>query len=632
MRRVERTGLKVAQQQLIVEFAISFRLLERNAVARIVGKAHAVAVCLNTTVARAIGIHHIRFNSREKPAGRIALPYIGINTLIELMVLHESALNAVYRLAVFRVRLTPDGVSNAGGGHEVAFIRTVKKHLRGKALSAFSADGNDTPILLLHSFAAPVETLIAVKNDCVIPYPEIQHLPRRARLKRPHRILTTLPARPSARLVFAALLELPRRILFIMRLDILVELSGDAAERTLVADIGLSKSAGSEPADVRRRLDHNRLKSHLPRLNRRRYSGGRSSIDHDILFVARPCPASLFDKIASLQQFCAVLLSVAAGPRRHEKALHALRGNVFFCELYDYVEILRYLVVGRTRNLVVLRLFKLKEAERASPRLRPVAFGDLLVVAHHILQEEIVPVGLHDTMRHLLKELLVMLPVDITPEPRLRPMLLDLLHREEEVVPPQVALTHNGKTASLLRSNLLLVPAKMKETRLAEYLAHIADHIRADLVVFRSGDLTRILLEPCVMRRRKVQFGNRLNSQSSQTGKFRLHLLRRPATFHGEFRMARIHHSLTKINEKKVHPLLRGVLCHLVPKLLVRAVEVAGVPVPLLFRLRLPDKRFFAPHVVSELHHQPPHHLPVTMRRRRRTESRNNRQHRHHGC
>ena len=327
-----------------------------------------------------------------------------------------------------------------------------------------------------------------------------------------------------------------------------------------------------------------------------------------------------------------MLFAIAAGPRRHEEAFDTFRGDVLLRELDDHFEILRHLVVGRTRNLVVLCLFKLQKAERTSPRLRPLTLVDLLVVANHVLQEEIVPIGLHHTMRHLLKKLLMMLPVHITPEPRLRSMLLDLLHSEEEIVPPKIALTDHGKTALALRNHLFFIPAKMEETRLAEYLAHIADHIRADLVVFRSGDLTRILLEPCVVRSGEIEFRYRLNSQSSQTGKFRLHLLRRPAAFHGEFRMARIHHSLAKIYEQKVNALFRGVLSHLVPKLLVRAVEVAGVPVPLLFRLRLPDKRLFAPHVVAELHHKPPHHLPVTMRRCRRTESRNNRQHRHHGC
>ena len=170
----------------------------------------------------------------------------------------------------------------------------------------------------------------------------------------------------------------------------------------------------------------------------------------------------------------------------------------------------------------------------------------------------------------------------------------------------------------------------MEKARLPEYLADIAYHIRADLVVFRRRKLPRILLQPCIVGSGKVELRDRLQPERPQTRKLSLHLLRRPAAFHGEFRMARIDHAFTKVNEQKVNALLRRVLSHLVPKFLVRAVEVAGVPVPLLFRFRLPDKRLLPPHVVAELHHKPPHHLPVTMRRRRRTESRNKRQHRSH--
>ena len=98
--RIERSGLQIPEQQLVVEFAVSLRLFERNHVARIVGKAHAIAVRLNPAVAGAVWRINVNFNTGQESAGRIALPDIRINALVELMVLHPGALDAVDRLAV----------------------------------------------------------------------------------------------------------------------------------------------------------------------------------------------------------------------------------------------------------------------------------------------------------------------------------------------------------------------------------------------------------------------------------------------------------------------------------------------------------------------------------------------------
>ena len=166
-------------------------------------------------------------------------------------------------------------------------------------------------------------------------------------------------------------------------------------------------------------------------------------------------------------------------PRSHDHALQALGGDLLVAVFGHVREVLRDTVAVRAaRRNVVSGLGQRKERlnVRFSIHLR------LLGPVH--------PRILHDRLRHPATELffelfLVMTAQIVAPRPCARTMFLHLAHEPIEVVPPKLSLPHheNG-TVRVEHGHVLFVEADVEVFDRSEYVHRVADHVRADLVVF----------------------------------------------------------------------------------------------------------------------------------------------------
>ena len=77
-----------------------------------------------------------------RPLARIAGLHIRIDRQRELMARAKlSHFDAIQSFAVLCVSLAPDGVRDAGLGHQIAFIGRINKFLAGEGLAALHGDG-----------------------------------------------------------------------------------------------------------------------------------------------------------------------------------------------------------------------------------------------------------------------------------------------------------------------------------------------------------------------------------------------------------------------------------------------------------------------------------------------------------
>ena len=219
----------------------------------------------------------------------------------------------------------------------------------------------------------------------------------------------------------------------------------------------------------------------------------------------------------------------------------------------------------------------------------------------------VVPVRLHDALRHPFQELVLVPPQEIAPYPRAHAKLLDSLDEEVEVMPPEFPLAHGAIGVFVLVSRSLLVVAEMEEARLVEYLAHVADHVGAHSVVFRRRDHASIFLEPRIVRSGEVELRDRLQAHAAQPRKLLAHLLGVPRSLYGKFGMARIEISFANVDHDGVEAALDHPIRQPAPHGLVKPeafLRTHGVEV--LFLGKAPAVHLdVAPHVVPQLKEHP---------------------------
>ena len=109
---------EVAEEKFVFPLVVVRGFLERNAVLRIVRKAHAEAIRLHALVAVAVLLVRIaRLDAGKKSAFGLAIHDVGTDALLQLMALRLAELDAADRLAVYAVRLASDGVADARRRH-----------------------------------------------------------------------------------------------------------------------------------------------------------------------------------------------------------------------------------------------------------------------------------------------------------------------------------------------------------------------------------------------------------------------------------------------------------------------------------------------------------------------------------
>ena len=125
--------LDVAEVEFVAEGVVAFGFGEGNAVGGVVGEAHAEAVGLDAVVAGAFGAGVAALDAREESAFGIAGDEEGVDVVEELVGAGVVGLDAVEGFSVFGIGFAPDGVCDAGLGHEVTFVGGIDEY--------FSAEG-----------------------------------------------------------------------------------------------------------------------------------------------------------------------------------------------------------------------------------------------------------------------------------------------------------------------------------------------------------------------------------------------------------------------------------------------------------------------------------------------------------
>ena len=188
---------------------------------------------------------------------------------------------AVERLAVCGVAFAADGVRHARRRHEIALVGGIDEHLSPIDIAGERLDRHDLSVLLHHAIFA-VKPFAATDVEPLAFLPSFKDLQRCRRFKRPHRFPALRSRALSVGEIRLRLLTRPPLRIGVVRRDGLVELQRDAAERRLVADVGLPEAAGGESADARLGRDDHRALAHPLRLHRRRNRRRTASVDDDV--------------------------------------------------------------------------------------------------------------------------------------------------------------------------------------------------------------------------------------------------------------------------------------------------------------------------------------------------------------
>ena len=181
-------------------------------------------------------------DARQQTAIRIAGRDVRIDRFCELVAHGVLGLHAVQGFAVRGVGLAADGMTDAGLGHQVAFVGGVDKRAAGENAARLHDDGRD-PSAFLADAAAQVKSLADNHRHAGLGEHLAEHVLGHVRLEGPHRVGVDGRLLPVTVALGGFLFPgLGPRV---VAEDALVELAGDAADGRLVADVG-----GAEPPDV----------------------------------------------------------------------------------------------------------------------------------------------------------------------------------------------------------------------------------------------------------------------------------------------------------------------------------------------------------------------------------------------
>ncbi len=201
--------------------------------------------------------------------------------MAELVLEGVGDADAVERFAVGLLGFAAEMKRHAGGCEQVALVGGVDEHPAGEPSPAFADECGDAWSLFFHAAFAEREPFSKHKRHVGLRKPLKVDLFRHMRLKGPHLFLTAV-ARAATALVGTAGLMHPSSVVGIVESNAAIELTGEAADGCLVADVGSAKSAGSQAADMGAGFDeHDRL-PHLPGLDRRHNATGGAAVDDDV--------------------------------------------------------------------------------------------------------------------------------------------------------------------------------------------------------------------------------------------------------------------------------------------------------------------------------------------------------------
>ena len=270
-------GVHVALEQYILARVITRGLGEGHAVRGHVGQAHAIGIGLDLVVGRAVARRAFGADPRHQPARWIAGHAIRVDVERELVVGGVRELDAVERLAIGRVALTPDGEADARSGHQVALIGRVDEDLSLETLPRLRAEGGDAIAVHLDPALRAVEWLIAHDGDARLLCPILEDALGDLRFELPHRIAVDKILGPGGTRGVG-----PDRRVVIISLHLAIEFERQAADRAMVAGVGPAEAVGRHAAEIVFAAHQQHRPAKAPRLDRGDNPARGAAINDDI--------------------------------------------------------------------------------------------------------------------------------------------------------------------------------------------------------------------------------------------------------------------------------------------------------------------------------------------------------------
>ena len=167
----------------------------------------------------------------DEAASFVAGDFVGADVAFELMALGVGGYDAVEGFVKLGLGLAADGVGDAGGGHEVAFVGGVDEHGAGVCLAGEHGEAWDAGVFF-EDAAVAVEPLVAEYGDVVFFDEAFEDALGDAGLEYPHGAVLAVHGRGALAFVsvFGFLLLLPGGVFLVLQIDAVVEVAGESAD------------------------------------------------------------------------------------------------------------------------------------------------------------------------------------------------------------------------------------------------------------------------------------------------------------------------------------------------------------------------------------------------------------------
>ena len=172
-----------------------------------------------------------------------------------------------------------------------------------------------------------------------------------------------------------------------------------------------------------------------------------------------------------------------------------------------------------------------------------------------VKEAAVIPVALKHRLGHLCKKYVGVIPDIIRPYPGADVLSLHAVNEIVKIVPPEIVLPYHNVIKFILILIGFLVHSYMEILRLKDG-ADLAYEVAADLIVYRCGEHTGIVLQPYVVRCRKVELRHYLKAHSTQSFKLGYDLRVTPRALNGKLGVRLVKHSLSKVYYERVHATL----------------------------------------------------------------------------
>ena len=223
-----------------------------------------------------------------------------------------------------------------------------------------------------------------------------------------------------------------------------------------------------------------------------------------------------------------------------------------------------------------------------------------------VKEAAVIPVALKHRLGHLCKKYVGVIPDIIRPYPSADVLSLHAVNEVIKIVPPEVVLSYHNVIKFILILIGFLVHSYVEILRL-EHRADLAYKVAADLIVYRCGEHTGIVLQPYVVRSRKVELRHYLKSHGAQSFKLGDDLSVTPGALNGKLGMRLVKHSLSKVYYKRVHATLPQLFGVGIPESSVKLQYGKSVGIGAM--LTPPRIPLLVPHITAKVDKISPHKI-----------------------